>query len=77
MDDTISKSKLKARMLEIFRELEASGKELIVTDNGRPVLKIVPIQEKARVTDLFGGLQGQVVYHEDIDVPTLSEWEEI
>jgi antitoxin (DNA-binding transcriptional repressor) of toxin-antitoxin stability system len=74
--ETISKSKLKARMLEIFRELEASGKELIVTDQGRPVLKISPIKPQATVTDLFGDLQSQVVYHEDIDLPTQDEWEE-
>ena len=40
MANVISKNKLKARMLEIFRELEASGEELIVTDRGKPVLKI-------------------------------------
>jgi prevent-host-death family protein len=41
---TISKSKLKARLLEILREVEESGQELIVTDHGRPVLRIVPIK---------------------------------
>lgn len=76
MTETISKSKLKARMLEIFRELEASGKELIVTDQGRPVLKIVPLKKKASVADLFGPLQGRVAYHEDINAPTLDEWDE-
>ena len=49
MEDSISKSQLKARMLEIFRSLEASGEELIVTDHGKPVLKIVPIKERATV----------------------------
>ena len=44
MTESISKSKLKAKMLAIFRELEASGEELIVTDRDRPVLKIVPIK---------------------------------
>lgn len=76
MTDTISKSKLKARMLEVFRELEASGKELIVTDHDRPVLKIIPIKSKAAVADLFGAVQGQVIYHEDINTPTLAEWDE-
>ncbi len=76
MTDTISKSKLKARMLEVFRELEASGKELIVTDRDRPVLKIIPIKNKATVADLFGDVQGRLVYHEDINIPTLAEWEE-
>ena len=76
MTDTISKGKLKAKMLEVFRQLEASGDELIVTDHGKPVLKIVPIKQKAAVGELFGELQGQVTYLEDINTPTLAEWEE-
>jgi len=48
-------------MLEIFRELEATGGELIVTDHGRPVLKIMPIQPKYSIEDLFGDVRGQVI----------------
>jgi antitoxin (DNA-binding transcriptional repressor) of toxin-antitoxin stability system len=73
---TISKGKLKARMLEIFREIEQSGQELIVTDNGKPVLKIVPFEKKATVDEVFGKYYGQVVYHEDINTPTIDEWED-
>jgi antitoxin (DNA-binding transcriptional repressor) of toxin-antitoxin stability system len=76
MTDTISKSKLKAKMLEVFRHLEASGEEIIVTDHGEPVLKIVPIKQKATVPDLFGDLQGRVTYLENIDEPTLAEWDQ-
>ena len=76
MTNTISKSKLKAKMLEIFRKLEASGEELTVTDHGKPVLKIVPIKDKATVGEMFGALQGWVNYHEDINTPSLAEWEE-
>jgi antitoxin (DNA-binding transcriptional repressor) of toxin-antitoxin stability system len=72
--NTISKSKLKAKMLEIFRKLEASGEELIVTDRDKPVLKIVPIKDRATVAELFGAIQGRVTYHEDINTPTLAEW---
>ncbi len=74
---TISKSKLKARMLEIFREVEESGQELIVTDNGKPVLKIVPIKPKATVEEVFGQYFGQIVFHEDINAPTIDEWGEV
>lgn len=77
MTNTISKSKLKAKMLEVFRQLEASGEELIVTDHDKPVLKIVPIVQKAAVTAVFGDLQGQVTYLEDINTPTLQEWEDV
>jgi len=76
MTSTISKSKLKAKMLEIFRHLESSGDELIVTDHDKPVLKITPIHQKATISALFGDVQGKVTYLEDINTPTLQEWEE-
>ena len=77
MVQTISKSKLKTKMLEIFRQLEASGDELIVTDHDKPVLKIIPIKQKVAVAEVFGDLQGQVTYLEDINTPTLQEWDEV
>jgi antitoxin (DNA-binding transcriptional repressor) of toxin-antitoxin stability system len=76
MIHTISKSKLKAKMLEIFRQLETSGDELIVTDQGKPVLKIIPIKGKSSVKELFAEYQGKVTYLEDINTPTLQEWDE-
>jgi antitoxin (DNA-binding transcriptional repressor) of toxin-antitoxin stability system len=63
MTNTISKSILNANMLEIFRQLEISGKELIITDGGKPVLKIVPIKSKQTAEELFGDVQGRVRYH--------------
>lgn len=73
---TVSKSKLKARMLQIFREIEQSGEELIVTDHGQPVLRIQAIAKRRSVEEVFGALQGQVTYHEDVNAPTLVEWSE-
>jgi antitoxin (DNA-binding transcriptional repressor) of toxin-antitoxin stability system len=77
MTESISKSKLKSKMLEIFRRLEADGDELIVTDNGKPVLRIIPYNQKSSVGALFGSLQGQVVYLEDVDTPTMNEWDDL
>ncbi len=74
MMNAISKSKLKTHMLRVFREIEASGESLIVTDRNVPVLKITPIKKRGTVQDIFGSVQGQVIYHEDIDTPTLDEW---
>ena len=73
---TISKSKLKANMLRVFREIEASGEELIVTDRNRPVLRIQPIGRGKSVEELFGPFQGQLVFHEDVNAPTIEEWAE-
>ncbi len=74
--ETISKSALKARMLEHLRRVEETGQELVVTDHGRPVLRIVPIRERTPAEELFKGLQGKVVYHGDLLEPTTGEWPE-
>lgn len=71
---TISKSKLKANMLSVFREIEASGETLVVTDRNKPVLKILPIQDVEAVEDVFGEFRGQLVLYEDINLPTIDEW---
>ena len=72
---TISKSKLKAQMLQIFRQIEQTGEEVIVTDNNHPVLRIQPITKKHTFKELFSEYDGQVIYHEDINTPTTAEWE--
>ncbi len=74
---TISKSKLKANMLEIFRELEDSGEELIVTHRDKPVLRIVPIKNGRSFDEAFAGLQGKVRFVGDPDAPTTEEWGEL
>lgn len=74
--DTVSKSALKARMLEYFRRIEETGDELIVTDNNRPVLRILPIRKHVPAAELFADVRGRVVYHEDVLAPTADEWSE-
>lgn len=75
---TVAKGVLKAKMLEYFRHVEATGEELIVTDHRKPVLKVTPIQKKTmKVEEVFGDLQGKVKYFEDINTPTTDEWSEV
>lgn len=38
--EEVSKSQFKAKALEFFRQVEASGKHVIVTDNGRPAIEV-------------------------------------
>ena len=42
MERVVSKSRFKPRALEFFRQVEESGEELVITDQGRPVIKVVP-----------------------------------
>lgn len=72
--ESISKGRLKATMLEVFREIEKSGQPVIVTDRGKPVLRVEPYRQPTDTGLAFSDLK--VVYHEDILLPTDSEWSE-
>ena len=41
----VSKSRFKAQALELFRQVERTGKPVIITDRGKPVLRLVPYQD--------------------------------
>jgi prevent-host-death family protein len=71
--EPVSKNALKAKMFEYFRRIEETGEELVVTDNNRPVLRIVPIRHRAGASDLFADVRGRVIYHEDILAPITDE----
>ena len=45
MTDTVSKSRFKAQALELFRQVERTGKPIVITDRGTPVLKLSPYAE--------------------------------
>jgi prevent-host-death family protein len=38
----VSKSRLKAKALEYFRQVETTGQPLVITDRGRAVLRLEP-----------------------------------
>ena len=74
MDQTISKTRFKARALEYFREVERSGCELVITDRGRPVVKLVPYQAEPGRSLL--ALRESVVRYEGPTEPVGEEdWE--
>jgi prevent-host-death family protein len=74
MEDMISKSQFKPRALQYFREVEQTGKELIISDRGKPVLKIVPYTENPE--EALKSLRNTVVKYEDPTEPVgLEDWE--
>ncbi len=78
MTVTVSKSKLKAHVLRLLRELEENGEEIIVTDRDRPVARVIPYQPKLSVEEVFADIYGQIEFLEDPDTPTKSDdWEDL
>lgn len=74
MDRFISKSTFKAKALEYFREVESTGKALIITDHGKPVLKLVPYAHDP--AEALRSLRGTVLRYDDPLEPVgLDDWE--
>lgn len=48
----IAKARFKAQALEYLRQVEHSGQSLIVTDHGRPVVRIVPYRAEDELETL-------------------------
>ena len=47
MSIQVSKSQFKAKALEYFRQVEASGESVVVTDHGQPTLEVRPYKPLA------------------------------
>lgn len=74
MGTTVSKSKFKARALEYLRRVERCGEEIIITDRGRPVAKVVPLA--ADLETLLAPFRGSVSwYHEPTEPVGEEDWE--
>ncbi|MEP0774023.1 MAG: type II toxin-antitoxin system Phd/YefM family antitoxin [Acidobacteriota bacterium] len=71
---TMKVSEFKARCLDVLKQLEADGTELVITRNGRPVCRVIPYRTSADT--LFGALAGSVEVQGDILAPLEEVWEE-
>lgn len=74
MDDKVSKSEFKAKALEFFRKVEASGASMIVTDHGKPTLEVRPYHNPQR--NPLDILRGSVVRYDNPTEPVATdEWD--
>ena len=73
MKQMVSKSQFKPKSLEYFRLIEESGQPLIITDRGRPVLKVIPYSETADSVDPLSILRNSVLRYDDPLEPVAPE----
>jgi len=74
MKNTVSKSQFKPHALEYFRKIEETRQELIITDRGKPVLKVIPYTEDPKHTLLE--LRNSVIAYENPTEPVgMEDWE--
>jgi prevent-host-death family protein len=67
--------KFKAQCLQIMDEVNSTLQPVVITKRGRPVVKLVPVHEKAE--DIFGCMKDEIEIVGDILSPAtpLEDWE--
>ena len=65
---TIKASEFKARCLSLMDDVAESGEEIVVTKNGRPVSKLVPL--RSRPKEVYGLHRGMWQLRGDLVAPT-------
>jgi len=74
MSVRVSKSQFKAKALEFFRQVEASGEPVVITDHGQPKLEVRPY--KPLTHHPLEVLRGSVLRYESPTEPVAEDdWE--
>ncbi len=60
----VPKSVFKAQALQFFREVEHSGTSIVITDRGKPVLRLVPFESES-TEQVLESLRGVVQAYEN------------
>jgi prevent-host-death family protein len=68
----IAAGEFKARCLTLMEDVRSTREPLIITKRGKPVAKLVPIEEKK--DDFIGRLKGVIRVVGDIESP-IDGWE--
>ncbi len=70
----IPAGEFKAKFLKLMDQVRESGREFVITKRGKPVAKLVPVEEK-KIPPLSGSMAGTVKILGDIIGPFHEEWE--
>jgi len=70
----ISAGEFKAKCLKLMDEVARSHEPLIITKRGRPIARMVPLEDQEPVS-LFGYMAGTATLHGDIVAPLDVAWE--
>ena len=73
MKNQIAAGEFKAKCLHLLDEVQQTRKPIVITKRGRPVAKVVPVEEE--VPSVFGWMKGTGRIVGDIVGPTGEKWD--
>jgi len=77
---TIAAAEFKAKCLRIIDEVSETGRPIVVTKRGKPVIRVSPITDGKKKDDIFGRLKGVIEIVGDPDdlikpIIPLEDWD--
>jgi prevent-host-death family protein len=64
----------KARCLRLMEQVRTTRRPVVITKRGKPVARLVPVDEAPPRREIFGCMRGTVTIQGDIIGPTGEEW---
>ena len=60
----VPKSTFKSQALQYFTEVELSGEPIVITDRGKPVLRLIPFEQES-TEEILKSLRGTVKFYKE------------
>jgi prevent-host-death family protein len=71
----VAAGQFKMQCLELMDQVQQTREEVVITKHGRPVAKLVPIEEVQASQSIVGFMKGSVQVVGDIVSPVDEAWE--
>jgi prevent-host-death family protein len=70
----IPAGQFKARCLQLMEQVRTTRRPIVITKRGKPVARLLPMDEAPAGREIFGCMKGTVAIQGDIVGPTGEEW---
>ena len=70
---TMKASEFKAKCLQLMDDVAKTGKVVVITKYGKPIVQLVPFKKKPKT--LFGAVKGAVVIKGNVISPIDVSWD--
>lgn len=71
----IAAGQFKVQCLKLIEQVQQTKKEIIITKQGTPVARLVPIEAASRRESIIGWMNGSIAINGDIISPSSAIWE--
>jgi prevent-host-death family protein len=75
MKRQIAAGEFKAKCLALLDDVQQKREEIVVTKRGKPVARLVPVEEEKKKRDTFGYMKGTITILGDIIAPSGEIWD--